>query len=68
MKSRNCPNIEMNLQECKCTYVQCDKRGKCCECISYHWKRGELPGCLFPTEIERTYDRTIKRFIETYCK
>jgi hypothetical protein len=26
---------------------------------------GELPGCLFPSEVERTYDRSIEKFIET---
>jgi hypothetical protein len=29
----------------------------------YHKKYGELPGCLFPTEVERTYDRSIARFV-----
>jgi hypothetical protein len=27
---------------------------------------GELPGCLFSPEVERTYDRSIEKFIETY--
>jgi len=27
---------------------------------------GELPGCLFPLEVERTYDRSIEKFVETY--
>jgi hypothetical protein len=27
---------------------------------------GELPGCLFPPKVERTYDRSIEKFIETY--
>jgi hypothetical protein len=26
----------------------------------------ELPACLFPDDVERTYDRSIRRFIETY--
>jgi len=25
-----------------------------------------LPGCLFPPEVERTYDRSIRRFVQTY--
>jgi len=29
---------------------------------------GELPGCLFSPEVERTYDRSIEKFIETYKK
>jgi hypothetical protein len=68
VKRKGCPNIEVNLQDCTCTYSGCDKRGKCCECISYHWRRGELPGCLFPPEIEKTYDRTIKKFVEAHSK
>jgi len=24
---------------------------------------GEFPGCLFPPEVERTYDRSIERFV-----
>jgi hypothetical protein len=27
---------------------------------------GELPGCIFPPEVERTYDRSIEKFVETY--
>jgi len=61
-----CPNLERNLAECTCTYTSCDKRGRCCECISFHRARGEAPGCLFPPEIERTYDRSLARLIEAY--
>ncbi len=60
---RTC-NIEKNLKHCTCTYEPCNKKGICCECISYHRKLGELPGCLFPPEAERTFDRSIKYFIE----
>ncbi|MGA1823569.1 MAG: DUF6485 family protein [bacterium] len=49
---------------CNCTYTSCSKMGICCECISYHRKRHELPACYFPPEIERTYDRSIDRFIK----
>ncbi len=66
VERKECPNIQINLQSCTCTYVACDKRGKCCECIRYHRERDELPGCLFPPEIEKTYDRTIKKFVESY--
>jgi len=54
--------------DCACTYSSCSKRGKCCECIAYHKKNGELPGCLFPPEVEKTYDRSIERFVRTYQK
>lgn len=61
-------NIEKNKRNCTCTYEPCSRKGKCCECITYHWNMGELPGCLFPPKVERTYDRSIEKFIETYKK
>ena len=60
--------IETNKSRCTCTYEPCSRKGKCCECIRYHWEHGELPGCLFPPEIERTYDRSLERFISVYSK
>ena len=59
----SCPNLEINVKDCGCTYVSCERRGKCCECLRYHRERNELPGCLFPPEIEETYDRSIERFV-----
>ncbi|RLE39662.1 hypothetical protein DRJ17_00520 [Candidatus Woesearchaeota archaeon] len=56
-----CPNKQENLKNCNCTYP-CDKKGICCECIAYHKNLGELPACFFPDDIERTYDRSIKKF------
>ncbi|MEA1959183.1 MAG: DUF6485 family protein [Chloroflexota bacterium] len=61
-------NIESNKSKCPCTYEPCSRKGKCCECIQYHKRLGELPGCLFPPETERTYDRSISKFIEVYSK
>jgi len=58
--------IDQNLARCPCTYEPCSKKGKCCECIRYHWRMGELPGCLFPPEAERTYDRSIAHFVRIY--
>jgi hypothetical protein len=26
----------------------------------------ELPACFFPEDVERTYDRSLKKFIEIY--
>lgn len=57
-------NIEVNKALCACTYEPCSRKGRCCECIVYHQKNVELPGCLFPPEVEKTYDRSIARFIE----
>jgi len=66
VERKACPNIQVNLQDCTCSYSSCEKRGKCCECIRYHREKGELPGCLFPSEIEKTYDRTIERFVKVH--
>ncbi len=60
-----CPRQEKNLAECSCTYGHCDRKGLCCECLHYHRKRGELPGCYFPPEVEMTYDRSIGRFVKS---
>jgi hypothetical protein len=29
---------------------------------------GQLPACLFPDDVERTYDRSLRKFIETAGK
>ena len=61
-------NIKKNKDNCSCTYESCSRKGKCCECVAYHRKSGELPGCLFPKDIEATYDRSIERFISCFKK
>lgn len=59
-------NIKANVDRCTCTYEPCSRKGKCCECIAYHRRNSELPGCFFPPEVECTYDRSIERFIKCY--
>ena len=58
-----CKNYESNLAGCNCTYEPCPRKGTCCECTAYHRKMGELPACYFPDDVERTYDRSIRRFV-----
>jgi len=53
---------EKNIKDCTCTY-SCSKRGLCCECVRYHREAGEIPGCFFPKDGEKTYDRSIGNFI-----
>jgi len=55
-------NINGNKSICNCTYEPCSRKGKCCECITYHLKFNELPACVFPEDIERTFDRSFNRF------
>ncbi len=57
-----------NIANCTCTYPGCPRKGKCCECIMYHKSNGEIPGCLFPPEAEKTFDRSIAKFIESHSK
>jgi hypothetical protein len=59
-----CPNKEKNLQHCNCTYEPCSRKGICCECLSYHRRNKELPACYFPAEVEKTYDRSLTRFLK----
>jgi len=56
-------SVKSNLRGCTCTYEPCSRKGKCCDCISYHRGMGELPGCLFSPAAERTYDRSIVAFV-----
>jgi len=64
----NCVNKKKNTESCSCTYPGCTKKGICCECIRYHFSRDELPGCLFPSEAEATYDRSIDYFVSLHKK
>jgi len=59
-------NIEANRDKCLCTYEPCSRKGKCCECIAYHLQYKELPACVFPPEVGKTYDRSFARFIDIY--
>ncbi len=59
-----CENMKKNLEFCKCTYNPCSRKGKCCECVQYHLKAGQIPGCFFPKDGEATYDRSIENFIK----
>ena len=55
-----------NLERCSCTYTSCGYRGICCECIRSHLSKKELPGCCFPPEVEKTYDRSFKAFARAW--
>lgn len=61
-----CQNEDMNLKDCLCTYEPCERKAICCECILYHRKKNEIPGCLFPSNVEKEYDRSLRRFISCF--
>jgi len=55
-----------NAKKCTCTYAGCERKGVCCECLQYHLAMRQLPGCCFPPEVERTYDRSFKAFAKAW--
>jgi len=63
---KECLNKKENLLNCNCTYEPCSRKGICCECIAYHRQKKQLPACFFPQDIEKTYDRSINRFLSIY--
>ncbi|MDO9390601.1 MAG: DUF6485 family protein [bacterium] len=63
----NC-NKETNLTSCTCTYSPCSRKGLCCECVAYHRKNGEIPGCFFSKNGEASYDRSITAFLRDHGK
>jgi len=56
---------EENLQRCTCTYP-CGTKGVCCDCLASHLAKRQLPGCCFPPEVEKTYDRSFKAFAKAW--
>lgn len=63
-----CDNIGKNTDKCTCSYPGCPRKGRCCECLQFHLKSNELPGCCFPPEVEKTYDRSFARFVACHSK
>jgi len=61
-----CTHYEENRAKCNCTYETCSRKGTCCQCLHYHRQMGELPACYFPDDVERTYDRSIRRFVSLH--
>ena len=53
---------EKNLEGCNCTYDPSSRKGLCCDCLRYHLKLRQLPGCCFPKEAEATFDRSFEHF------
>ena len=64
----DCLNKKKNISFCTCSYSGCSRKGFCCECVQYHLANNEIPGCFFPAEAERTYDRSREKFISVYKK
>jgi len=37
---------ELNKQKCECPETNCERHGKCCECVAFYKARKELPQCF----------------------
>ncbi len=60
----NCPNQKNNRARCSCSYPSCPRHALCCECVAYHRSHGEIPGCFFPPDLEKSYDRSVATFLK----
>jgi len=60
----DCPSLEKSMAKCNCSADDCPRKGNCCECLQHHLAAQQLPACAFPDDIERTYDRSFKRFAQ----
>jgi len=64
--ANNCDKHGKNMDRCNCSYTGCSRKGNCCECLHYHLAMDELPACCFPDDVEKTYDRSFRRFAELH--
>jgi hypothetical protein len=55
---------DVNLENCTCSAGGCPRQGICCDCVQYHLRNRQLPGCFFSPEAERTYDRSFEHFAQ----
>lgn len=55
---------EQNLADCPCSYPDCPRKGKCCECVIHHRRKGEIPACFFPVDHESDSDKSVANFVK----
>ncbi len=55
-----------NAETCTCSATSCTRRGACCACLAHHLKQKQLPGCCFPPEAEKTFDRSFANFAKSW--
>jgi len=57
---------DRNLKFCNCSYPGCSNKGICCDCLQSHLKSRQLPACCFPSDVEKTYDRSFAAFARAW--
>jgi len=63
VERKPCPNVELNSEDCGCTYVSCERKRKCCECIRITWKEGSFQAACFHQKSKKP---TTGRFKNSY--
>jgi len=58
--------VAENKGMCPCTVTSCGNHGVCCDCLSSHLGKGQLPACAFPPEVAKTTRRSVDDFISLY--
>jgi hypothetical protein len=54
----------LNETRCTCTYPGCKHHAICCDCLHRHKAKRQLPGCFFPPDVEKTWERSFEAFAE----
>ena len=62
----DCSNAAKNLARCTCSYTACTTRPTCCDCLAKHLANRQLPGCCFPAEAEKSFDRSFENFARAW--
>jgi len=62
----DCAHKEKKNQHCTCTYISCERHGMCCKCITYHRSKNQMVGCYFTPEAEKSWDRSMGRFLAQF--
>jgi hypothetical protein len=60
--------MEKNKPYCNCSYEPCSRKLKCCDCLHFHRRNGQLPACFFNATYEKTYDRSVANFLKMQQK
>ena len=61
-----CSNESKNLAGCGCSYPGCPAKGALLRVFAVSFEKQELPACCFPADVERTSDRSFKRFAQIH--
>ena len=49
-----CMNFERNNTECCCSAVNCERHGRCCDCIRAHREGGSVVACMRPDALKNS--------------